>query len=117
MKLVLVDDGISISNPAGPDPSVLLVTPPAGFSGKITAVPITDINNTVDGYPMCTKITISIDGSIGEEPYKDLIVMNGTSTKFFANELPVILLGDTGTGEAGSTSKIISTNQTSTFID
>ena len=117
MKLVLVDDGISISNPLGPDPTVLLVTPPSGFSGKITATPTTDINNTVDEYPMCTKITISIDGTIGDDPYKDMIIMNGTSTKFFANELPVILLGDKGVGEAGSTSEIKSTNQTSTFVE
>ncbi len=124
MKLVLVNK---------PDLSTSITVTPTGANTYISiACPLTvkasatitvtsDDTMSVDNFSVCTKISISISGTIGEgtaqKDFTDSITINGDSVNSTINNQAMILIGANGTGAQGSTARIISCGQTSLSVD
>lgn len=116
MKLVLVNaPGLGTMTQAGNN--YITVTPPTGFTGSVTAQITADDTMKVDNMAVCTMITISVDGNIGQSGYKDVVTINGSTSNTTINNMPLIVMGDNGTGAAGTTAKVISCGQTSTSAE
>ena len=121
MKLVLVSTPELII-PCGPtgNSMISLIASPAGTPISGAVVPTVDTTMFVDGFPVCTKITIELayypSGSTTAS-YEN-IAINGTSLFSTINNTPIILMGDSGVGStSGIQAKVISCGQTSTSVD
>lgn len=128
MKLVLVNaPGINILPPltGGPLPTslnqYLKVTAPATVKANITLTITTDLNNSVDNMAMCTQITVSIIGTIGEgsaqKDFTDNITLIGSSSFSTVNNKSIILMGDRATSLQLCQIEVISCGQTSTSVE
>ena len=116
MKLVLVNaPGLGTMTPAGNN--YITVTPPTGFTGSVTAQITTDDTMKVDNMAVCTMVVISVDGNIGQTAYKDAVTINGSTSNTTNNNMPIIVMGDNGTGANGTTAKVVSCGQTSTSAE
>ena len=119
MKLVLVN---------APDLTVITPSPvatnnylsfiiPADSVASIIITPTTDPNMTIDNQNVCTMLSITITGKVGDSAYADSITLKGNSVNTTENGQSLILQGQSQTGPNGSTVNIISCGQTFVMAD
>ena len=112
MKLVLVNKpDLSVMSPAG-NAYISVV----GANAVTGVVVISDPTIKVDNFNVCTRITINCTYQAGPSSVPDVVVINGTSACASANNQPMIVMGDMGSGSVVKAS-VISCGQTSTMVD
>lgn len=119
MKLVLVnapDLTIITPSPAATNAYLSFIIP-ADTVASIVITPTTDPNMLIDNMNVCTKLSISISGKVGNNPYSDTILLNGGSIYSTENNQPLILQGQSQTGPMGSTVTVTACGQTSVMVD
>lgn len=119
MKLILVNaPDLTIITPSpGASNAYLSFIIPADTVANITITPTVDQNMFIDGMNVCTRLSISISGKVGDSPYSDTIILNGESIYTTENTLSLILQGQSQTGPMGSTVTVTSCGQTSVMVD
>ena len=112
MKLVLVNKpDLTVMSPTG-NTYISVV----GANAVTGVVVVSDPTVKVDNFNVCTKITINCTYQVGQSSVADTVIINGTSTCASANNQPMIVMGDMGSGAVVKAS-VISCGQTSTMVD